>query len=203
MSVMTLFLSHCYLEAGDTLHNNRNCETLSQSLVPLRKNPRYRCGPRRYDKRRHHIDRTDKADCVPVFLFSVLHIIQLSTVSSFILSNSHTFIHMLLEFDYYVNLQSSPRLKISGSFLFLLEGGFILEVKTNIKLNSVTCISQNSSVSRALQVWSKTGKMVSGSIPLRTTIYLSLTTFLLGLRVEMAYTEWSVKIQWRWLVWDN
>ena len=41
---------------------------------------------------------------------------SLVEVSSLILSNNHTFIHMLLEFDYYVNLQSPCRLKISGSF---------------------------------------------------------------------------------------
>ena len=41
---------------------------------------------------------------------------SLVEVSSFILSNNHTLIHMLLEFDYYVDLQSSRRLKISGSF---------------------------------------------------------------------------------------
>ena len=42
---------------------------------------------------------------------------NLAEVSSFILF-SHTFIHILLEFDYYVNLQSLRRLKISGSFYF-------------------------------------------------------------------------------------
>ena len=78
---------------------------------------------------------------------------SLVEVSSFILSNNHTLIHMLLGFDYYVDLQSSRRLKISGSF-------YLVEVNTDINLNSVTCscISRNSSVWRAIQVWSKNWK---------------------------------------------
>ena len=55
------------LGAVDSLYYNHNCKTLSQSPVHLLKNPLYHCCPRRYDKRRHHTDRTGTADCVPIF----------------------------------------------------------------------------------------------------------------------------------------
>ena len=59
-----------------------------------------------------HLDRLaiETVDYLSYILSSLVE------VSSFILSNNHTFIRMLLEFIYYVNLQSSRRLKISGPF---------------------------------------------------------------------------------------
>ena len=113
MSVMISYLSYCQL---DTLYKTRNCEILSQSPAPLLKNPNTTAVPDGMIK--GGITQIGMAQWIAYPYSHLVSIIlsSLEEVSSFILSNNHTFIHMLLEFDYYVNLQSSHRLKISGSF---------------------------------------------------------------------------------------
>ena len=88
-------------------------------------------------------------------------------VSTFILSNNHTFIRMLLEFDYYVNLQSSRRLKIAGSF-------YIVAVNTDIKFIPLLASVEIAPFEELYKYDRKTGKVVADSIPLHTTIYQTL-----------------------------
>ena len=82
---------------------------------------------------------------------------------------------MLLEFDYYVNLQSSRRLKISGSFSLVVVNTDPLHAVASVEI---------APFEELYKYDRKIGKMVAGSIPLHTTIYQTLfvclqTTFLL------------------------
>ena len=111
MSVMISYISYCQF---DTLYQTRNCETLGQSPAPF---VHYTTAvPDGMIK--SGITQIGMAQWIA---FPYSHLVSfilssLEKVSSFIRSNNHTFIHMLLEFNYYVNLQSSRKMKISGSF---------------------------------------------------------------------------------------
>ena len=111
MSVMISYLSYCQL---DTLYKTRKCETLSQSPAPF---VHYTTAvPDGMIK--GGIPQIGMAQWIAYPYSHLVSFIlsSLEKVSSFILFNNHTFIDRLLEFDYYVNLQSSRRMKISGSF---------------------------------------------------------------------------------------
>ena len=75
-------------------------------------------------------------------------------VSTFVLSNKHNCIRMLLEFDYYVNLQSSRRLKISGSF-------YIMVVNTDIKFIPLLASVEIAPFEELYKYDRKTGKVVA------------------------------------------
>ena len=183
---MISYLSYCQL---DTLYKNRNCETLSQSPV------RPPCIRIHYTTAvpdgmiKGGITQIGLAQRIAYpysHLVSVI-LFTLVEVSSFILSNNHTFIRMLLEFDYYVNLQCSCRLTISGSF-------YIVAVNTDIKFIPLLASVEITPFEELYKYDRKTGKVVAYSIPLHTTIYKTLLVRLQ--RTFLLETSYQMDIYW-------